>query len=61
MRFSELVNRCLKEGVQQVIRQGTPVVVVMSVDEYRRITTPKDDHVELDTSRPSDYGRETWL
>ncbi len=36
-RFSELLDRTLKDGAQTVTRHGKPVAVVLSVDEYRRL------------------------
>ncbi len=36
-RFSELLDRTLKEGVQTVTRHGKPVAVIVSVEEYRRM------------------------
>ena len=38
-RFSELVDRTLKEGPQTVTRHGKPVAVLVPVDEYRRLRT----------------------
>ncbi len=36
-RFSELLDRTLKEGAQTVTRHGKPVAVMVSVEEYRRM------------------------
>lgn len=36
-KFSELVDRALAEGPQVVTRRGREVVVVVGVDEYRRL------------------------
>lgn len=38
-RFSELVNRTLRDGPQTVTRHGKPVAVLMPADEYRRLRT----------------------
>jgi prevent-host-death family protein len=38
-RFSEMVERTLKEGPQTVTRHGKPVAVLVPVDEYRRLRT----------------------
>ena len=35
-QFSELIRRTLDEGPQVVTRHGEEVVVVVSVDEFRR-------------------------
>lgn len=69
-RFSELVNVCLKSGPQLVTRHGNDAVVVLSADEYRRLTAPSQSlkefflsapRVELDIERPRDIGREIEL
>jgi prevent-host-death family protein len=39
-RFSELLRRTLDEGPQIVTRHGQAVVVMVAVDEYRRLTGP---------------------
>ncbi len=38
-RFSELVDRALKEGPQTVTRHGKAVAVLVPADEYRRLRT----------------------
>lgn len=38
-RFSEMVERALKEGPQTVTRHGKPVAVLVPVGEYRRLRT----------------------
>jgi antitoxin Phd len=38
-RFSEMVERALKEGPQTVTRHGEPVAVVVAADQYRRLRT----------------------
>lgn len=40
-RFSEVVNRALKDGAQTITRHGKPVVVVMSQDDFQRMAPPK--------------------
>jgi len=40
-RFSELVERTLRNGAQIVTRRGKKVVVVLSYEEYRRLTNPQ--------------------
>ncbi len=40
-RFSELVERTLRNGAQIVTRRGKKVVVMLSYEEYRRLTTPR--------------------
>lgn len=36
-RFSELIERALKEGPQTVTRRGKPVAVIMRAEHYRRL------------------------
>jgi len=38
-RFSELVERALKDGPQTVTRHGKAVAVLIPADEYRRLRT----------------------
>jgi prevent-host-death family protein len=40
-RFSELVDRTMRNGAQIVTRRGKKVVVLLSYEEYRRLTTPQ--------------------
>jgi prevent-host-death family protein len=42
-RFSEIVDRTLKEGPQMVTRRGEEAVVILAADEYRRLSgqTPR--------------------
>jgi prevent-host-death family protein len=47
-RFSELVRRTLEEGPQVVTRHGEEVVVVVPVEEYRRMTEREDGEKKMD-------------
>lgn len=40
-RFSELVERTLRNGAQIVTRRGKKVVVMLSYEEYCRLTAPR--------------------
>ncbi|MBI3976947.1 MAG: type II toxin-antitoxin system Phd/YefM family antitoxin [Chloroflexi bacterium] len=51
-RFSELVDRALKDGAQIVTRRGEKVVVVLSYDDYERMTRPKDNLAQFLLSSP---------
>jgi antitoxin Phd len=62
-RFSEVVERALREGPQVIAVCGEPVAVLISNAEHARLTQPKPRFVEfmrssplfgieLDTSRP---------
>ncbi|MCX8023596.1 MAG: type II toxin-antitoxin system Phd/YefM family antitoxin [Thermanaerothrix sp.] len=71
-RFSELVERSLHEGAQIVTRRGKKVVVVLSYEEYRRLTAPQRNLAqfllqsplagsELDIKRDQSLPREVSL
>jgi prevent-host-death family protein len=74
-RFSELVRRALAHEPQLVTRHGRDAVVVLSVEDYERLTgsrnlleflreSPFADAVargELDLERPRDLGRDVAL
>jgi prevent-host-death family protein len=51
-RFSELVQRALDEGPQTVTRHGEEVVVILSTQEYRRLTGQVLDFKEFLLSAP---------
>ena len=68
-RFSEVVKKALHNGPQIVTRRGIDTVVILSVEEYRKLTRPKTSlveffrqsplrDVELDLERARDPGRE---
>lgn len=71
--FSEVVDEALTHGPQTVTRHGREVVVVLSIEEYRRLKQPQKNivealmqipqeyRVELDISRAPDYGRDIEL
>jgi prevent-host-death family protein len=71
-RFSEIVNKALKNGPQVVTRHGVESVVIISVAEYRRLSRPKSDlvsffkesplyNIQIDSSRKKDRFREVVL
>ena len=74
-RFSELVRTALAHGPQRVTRNGRDAVVVLSAEEYERLTAPADlveflRHSplaealaagELDLERERDIGRDVEL
>ena len=51
-RFSELVERTLKEGPQTVTRHGKPVAVLVPVEEYRLLRTGGKSFKALLASAP---------
>lgn len=46
-RFSEVVNKACREGPQTVTRRGHPTVVVVSVEDYRRLRNRPSDLVDF--------------
>ena len=71
-RFSEVVQKAVEQGPQIITRRGIETAVIMSVEEYRRLTEPKTDIVdffrksplkgiEIDLERDKDAGREIDL
>ena len=40
-RFSEVVDRAIKQGVQTVTKHGRPAVVIVSAEEYQRTMVPR--------------------
>lgn len=71
-RLSEVCDKAMNEGPQTITRRGEAAVVVVSVEEYRRLATPVTSLVdfmqhsplqglELDIERDRDTGREAEL
>ena len=71
-RFSEVVEKALRNGPQIVRKRGVDTVVIVSVEEYRKLTRPKTTlvdffrksplkDVELDLKRSKDLPREVDL
>lgn len=70
-KFSELVDRAVGEGPQVVTRRGREVVVVIGIDEYRRLRDGEPDFKHflleapdfdlLDLERASEAGRAVEL
>ncbi|MFA7346800.1 MAG: type II toxin-antitoxin system Phd/YefM family antitoxin [Desulfurivibrionaceae bacterium] len=46
-KFSNLVERAQQEGPQVVTKHGKETVIVLSVDDYKKITKPKDSLVQF--------------
>jgi antitoxin Phd len=66
-RFSEVVDRALREGPQEVTRHGEPVVVVVPIDQWRacqpgfKAALRALDLGELEIVRSDDAGRDVVL
>ena len=68
-RFSELVEKAVNSGPQTVTKRGIETVVILSFDEYKKLTKPKSDlvdffknsplhNIELELKRDKDLPRE---
>jgi prevent-host-death family protein len=51
-RFSEVVRKAQSEGVQYVTKHGSEVAVVVSIEEYHRLTGHTMDFKEFLMSMP---------
>lgn len=70
-KFSELVARALADGPQIVTRRGREVVVVLGIDEYRRLRGGETDFKRflleapdfdlLELQRPDETARRVQL
>lgn len=52
-RFSEMVERTLKEGPQTVTRHGKPVAVLVPADQYRRLRNKRKTFKAMLAAAPS--------
>ncbi|MGQ0774262.1 MAG: type II toxin-antitoxin system Phd/YefM family antitoxin [Pseudonocardiales bacterium] len=50
--FGEVLRAAEHDGPQTITRHGQEIAVVISIDEYRRLTRPKKDLKELLLSPP---------
>lgn len=71
-RLSEVIQRTVQKGPQTITVRGKPMVVVLSVEEYERLTRPKTGlleffrnsplvDVDLDVERTNETPREVEL
>lgn len=51
-RLSELVRLAMEHEPQEVTLRGEPAVVVLSREDYERLTRPKQNFVELIRNSP---------
>ena len=54
-RFKELLAACLEQGPQVVIREGAETAVLVSFEEWRRLSGPSQ--VTLNSLSPSEASR----
>lgn len=45
-QLAAIVHRVERGSPVEITRRGTPVAVMLSLDEYRRLTTPRGDLVD---------------
>ncbi len=71
-KFSNLVDRAQHDGPQVVTKHGKDVVVVLSIDEYKKLIKPKTNLVnffqgsplakeDLDVTRSKEIPRDVEL
>lgn len=71
-KFSEVVNQAVSEGPQTITRRGKETAVIVSIDDFQKLTRPQGalssffqnsplSGVKLDLDREDDYGREINL
>lgn len=71
-RLSQLVNQAGKDGPQIITVRGNPAAILLSIEEYQRLTRPRTKltdffkesplcDVELDLERSADLSREVEL
>ena len=71
-RLSQVVDSAMHDGPQTITLRGKPAAVVVSFEEYRKLTLPRTGllqffkqsplhEVELDFSRSNDLSREVEL
>ena len=51
-KFSKVVNLAIQEGPQIITRHGEEVVVIVSMDTYRQISTNKPSLLKLLANSP---------
>ncbi len=71
-KLSEVVDRAVEEGPQTITRRGRETAVVVSIEDFSKLTRPKESLVsflrnsplaraDLDLKRDEDYGRKVEL
>ncbi len=50
--FSTVVEKALTDGYQVVTRHGQPTVVIMSVEEFRKLKPPRQSLVDFLADSP---------
>ena len=71
-KLSKLVDLAVHDGPQTITRRGKETAIVVSVEDFRKLTSGRDSlvsflrdsplaGVDLDLERSGDYGREVEL
>jgi len=71
-RFSELVNEVMKDGYQTITKNGHPVAVLISLEEFEKFKKPKNNlgdflldsplfKNDFEIERVKDFGRDIDL
>ena len=55
-RFSEVVERAMKDGPQTVTRHGKPAVIIISAADYEKSQASRKSLIELLRECPEDLG-----
>jgi len=69
LQFYKLVNEVVKDGYHTITKNGEPIVVVVSKEEFERLSSQKKGiidffleaplpEIDLDIERKKDFGRE---
>lgn len=70
--FSKLVNEVERDGYHTITKNGKPVAIIISKNEFEKIRTPKNTlldffreaplpDIDLDLERSKDFGRDIDL
>lgn len=51
-KFSAVIDKALSDGPQIVTRRGIETVVILSAEQYRKLTKPKDGLVDFMRKSP---------
>lgn len=51
-KFSEVVNKAINEGPQEITRRGESAVIVLSIKDYKKLTKKKGSLVDFFKNSP---------
>ena len=51
-KFSEVVKEAQKEGPQVVTKRGIEVIIILSMEDYKKLTKPQTNIVEFFRKSP---------